>query len=337
MTTNRQDCRTVFFIEWDTDLISFIKGIILSPSLRGNIVVHIFYRHDISTKLLPKYKPWLFKHPASLEQEDSVWKLLESYVTRFKFEADYSLTPAEKKRPKSAASLCSRDDVSVNNSNPTRAYYVISKSTENCQELVETMCKRRRIKLEFVEFKPETTLLDFVQFKCPHCRIAFTGKSELNHHDEATHGFVCPNQECKFNKKENSFQQETDLKQHINNQLRCAFCPTKVFCSPDVLEIHKRNSHKKCTCSCGDYYGERLSYLDHFFAVYPSPASIASSSSATSCTLPKEECVSNRGQLAAGHSRKNAVAEKHKIRNQTVLNKPESCNLGDCTPDMSSK
>lgn len=334
--------RTVFFIEWDTDLINFIKGITLSPSLRGNIVVHIFYRHDVSSKSLPKYRPWLFKHPASVGQPDSAWKLLESYVSRFKFEVDCPLTPVEKNRPKSSSSLSTKDGSSVNTeSSATSAYYVISKSTEGNEELAKTMYKRRRVKLEFVEFKPQTTLLDFVKFKCPYCHIAFTGKTELDNHDRAVHGFVCPNQECKFNKKENSFQQESDLKQHIQDQLRCAFCPTKVFCSADVLEIHKKNSHKKCACPCGRYFGERMEYLDHFFAVYPSPASISSSSAAIGIHDDKAETADNRSGILGSHSRKNG-AEKHRAwspdkmvispvhGNQTV-NRTDSCSVGGCT------
>ena len=335
MNCNR---RMVFFIEWDTDLIKFIKGITLSPSLRGNIVVHIFYRHDVSSKSLPKYQPWLFKHPASVEQTDSAWKLLESYVTSFKFEAE----PAEKSRPKSAASLSTRDGSFANSdSNVTRAYYVISKSTRGNEELAKTLYKKHRVKLEFVEFKPETTLLDFVKFKCPYCFIAFAGKTELNNHDRAVHGFVCPNQECKFNKKANSFQKESDLKQHIRDQLRCAFCPTKVFCSPDVLEIHKKNSHKKCACPCGQYFGERLEYLDHFFAVYPSPASISSSPAASEIHNGKVESVDNRSPVLGSYGRKK-VAEKHRtcspdksasvspLNDNQTINRPDSCNVGGC-------
>lgn len=332
----------VFFIEWDTDLISFIKGITLSPSLRGNIVVHIFYRHDVSSKSLPKYQPWLFKHPASVEETDSAWKLLESYVTKFKFEADYTSLLVEKNRPKSAASLSARDGSFVNSdSNGTRSYYVISKSTRGNEELARALYKKQRVQLEFVEFKPKTTLLDFVQFKCPYCYIAFTKKTELNKHDRTVHGFACPNQECKFNKKENSFQQESDLKQHIQDQLRCAFCPTKVFCSADVLEDHKKNSHKKCACPCGRYFGERLEYLDHFFAVYPSPASISSSPAARGIQNGKDVAVDNRSPIQGCCGRKK-VAEKHRIcspdkaaisplnDNQTI-NRPDNCNVGGCT------
>ena len=297
MNSNR---RIVFFIEWDTDIfMEFIKGVTLSPSLRGNIVVHIFYRHDILAKLLPKYKPWLFKHPASTEHIDSAWKLLEAYVTRFKFEADYSLM-ADVKRPRTVESLyTSRAGSSKSSATNSRlpsarlcSYYVISRSTESCKRLADAMYKKRQVHLECVDFQPTTTLLDFVQFKCPHCRIVFAGKRELKSHDTAAHGFLCPNVQCRYHRKENSFREEKDLQHHIKNQLRCAFCPPKVFCSPEMLEIHKRNSHKKCACPCGRYYGERLSYLDHFFAVYPSPATLSSPMAAKCKKLPKLETES---------------------------------------------
>ena len=342
MNSNR---RIVFFVEWDTDFVSFIKGITLSPSPRGVIVLHIFYRQEISTKFLPKYKPWLFKHPAASEQENSAWDLLESYVKRFNFGANYSLsTPHEKRRPgtaKTSASLGGRggSDAFVGKSVPTQAYYVISKSTERCKKLAETVDQMQQVKLECVEFTTTTTLLDFLQFKCPYCRIAFTEKRELDIHDRESHGFVCPNQECKFNAKENSFRGETELKEHIKNQLRCAFCPTKVFCSSDVLELHKRSSHKKCPCPCGKYYGERLSYLDHFFAVYPSPSSITSSPSAAGERQTKGELGNNRGHLHVDSSRKSAAdklknnlseysAEPSRVNGQSPNKSADSCSLG---------
>ena len=287
MSSNR---RIVFFIEWDADFVDFVKGITLSPSLRGSIVVHIFYRHDIAAKFLPKYKPWLFKHPASSERTDSAWRLLEAYVTRFKFEADYSLM-VDKMRPRTTGSLYTRGGSSKSStvsSIPTRsyAYYIISKSTESYGQLSNEIYKKLQVQLELVEFQPTQTILDFVQYKCSQCRTVFAGRSEILCHDKTVHGWLCPNVECNFHLKENSFRKEKDLQQHIKNQLRCAFCPTKVFCSSDMLEIHKRNSHKKCACPCGRYFGERLSYLDHFFAVYPSPMTLPSQMAQCS-KLPK--------------------------------------------------
>ena len=278
MGSNR---RLVLFIEWDTVLVDFIKGIALSPSLRGSVVVHIFYLHDISAKSLPKYKPWLFKHPAYSEKgEDSARKLLEAYVARFKFDVDYS-SVAARKRPKTSQSVFSRCGSSQSSavssiSSLSHAYYVISKSTESYKQLADAVYKKLQIKLELVKFHRKQTILDFVQYKCPHCRIVFSGKRELFAHDKTVHGLLCPNTECQYHRKENSFRTEAELQQHIKDQLRCLFCPTRVFCSSDMLEIHKRNSHKKCACPCGKYFGERFSYLDHFFAVYPSPMALSS-------------------------------------------------------------
>ena len=293
MNSNR---RIMFFVEWDAVFVEFIKGISLSPSLRGSIVVHIFYRHDISAKILPRYKPWLFKHPASSEHFDSAWRLLEAYVKRYKFDTDYSLTAdRNKKRPKTCESFDSRGGSSKSSSTNQSTilkrsflYYVISKSAGKCKQLVDAVHKKLQVELEIVDFQTTTTLLDFVQYKCPHCRAIFAGKRELNCHDTSVHGFLCPNVECRYHRKENSFREEKQLQEHIKKQLRCVFCPTKVFCSPDMLEIHRRNSHKKCACPCGRYFGERLSYLDHFFAVYPLPKALSSSLTA-SCKLPKLE------------------------------------------------
>ena len=281
--------RVVFFVEWDASFVEFIKGISLSPTLRGNIVVHIFYRHDAPAKVLPRYKPWLFKHPASSKNVDAAWRLLEAYVTRYKFDADYSLTAdLDKKRPKTSERFYSREGStkylsersrSGTSTAPSRSfsYYAISKSTENCKQLSDAIFKKCRMQLEIVGFKPTTTLLDFVQYKCPLCRIIFAGRKELIGHDKEIHGLICPNVECRYHHKENSFRQERELQQHIKNQLRCTFCPTKVFCSPEMLEVHRRNSHKKCACPCSRYYGERLSYLDHFFASYPTPTALSAS------------------------------------------------------------
>ena len=281
--------RIVFFVEWDATFVEFIRGISLSPALRGNIVVHTFYRHDIPAKVLPKYKPWLFKHPASSENIDAAWRLLEAYVTRYKFDADYSLTAdLDKKRPKTSESFYSRGGSAKSTSERSRSgiisvpsrcfsYYVMSKSKENCKQLSDAIFKKFRVRLEIVDFQVAPTLLDFVQYKCPLCRIIFAGKRELICHDKEVHGLICPNVECIYHHKENSFRQERDLQQHIKNQLRCAFCPTKVFCSPEMLEVHRRNSHKKCACPCGRYYGERLTYLDHFFASYPTPTALSAS------------------------------------------------------------
>lgn len=55
------------------------------------------------------------------------------------------------------------------------------------------------------------------------------------------------------------------------SRISCQFCPQKPFLTKDQLEIHMRNSHKKCNCSCGRYFKTREEYLDHFYSVYPLP------------------------------------------------------------------
>ena len=134
--------RIVFFVEWDATFVEFIKGISLSPTLRGNIVVHIFYRHDIPAKVLPRYKPWLFKHPASSENIDAAWRLLEAYVTRYKFDSDYSLTAdVDKKRPKTSESFYSRGGSTKSSSERSRSGII---SVPSCCFSYYVICQNQR-------------------------------------------------------------------------------------------------------------------------------------------------------------------------------------------------
>jgi hypothetical protein len=57
---------------------------------------------------------------------------------------------------------------------------------------------------------------------------------------------------------------DSDLKEIV-----CQFCPHKRFSSSEQREIHMKNCHKKCNCSCGNYFKNREEYLDHFYSIYP--------------------------------------------------------------------
>ena len=49
----------------------------------------------------------------------------------------------------------------------------------------------------------------------------------------------------------------------------CNFCPQKKFRSRNIYDVHMRNCHKKCNCSCNQYYETRDDYLKHFYEVFP--------------------------------------------------------------------
>ena len=57
----------------------------------------------------------------------------------------------------------------------------------------------------------------------------------------------------------------------ITNKFDCPFCEGKSFAKISIFEVHLRNVHKKCNCSCERYFESREDYLDHFYSVFPLP------------------------------------------------------------------
>ncbi|XP_066915068.1 uncharacterized protein [Clytia hemisphaerica] len=55
------------------------------------------------------------------------------------------------------------------------------------------------------------------------------------------------------------------------NKFDCPFCEGKSFAKISIFEVHLRNVHKKCNCSCERYFPTREDYLDHFYSVFPLP------------------------------------------------------------------
>ncbi|EDO33208.1 predicted protein [Nematostella vectensis] len=244
--------RMIFFIEWDREFVSFIKGVTLSPSLRGHIIVHIFYPQDISQSLLPVYKPWLFKHPTPKETKGSTREQLENYIIKYKFTTQDSRADGLSGEPHA---------------------YVFTRTNELSKDIIASTYNKG-ISLK-TNLQKECTLLDFLDYKCKACMIGFKDRKELHSHDKDFHSLLCFNPECKHCKKENSFSTEEELRLHLSKQMKCQFCPGKVFCSETFLEKHLKNSHKKCSCPCGKYFGNRQTYLDHFFSYYPPPKGLS--------------------------------------------------------------
>ena len=57
----------------------------------------------------------------------------------------------------------------------------------------------------------------------------------------------------------------------ITSKFDCPFCEGKSFAKISIFEVHLRNVHKKCNCSCERYFQSREDYLDHFYTVFPLP------------------------------------------------------------------
>ena len=57
----------------------------------------------------------------------------------------------------------------------------------------------------------------------------------------------------------------------ITSKFDCPFCEGKSFAKISIFEVHLRNVHKKCNCSCERYFQSREDYLEHFYSVFPLP------------------------------------------------------------------
>lgn len=249
--------RKVFFIEWRKANVKFIKDITLSPSLTRHVIVHIFYVQNVANNNLPRYKPWLFKHPIAKDYKDGVWKAMEDYIKRYKF-TDY------------------KTDKRSNKNQLTKGFIISQSNKQRVNKLIDIVAKETSgVTMQLID-SSLTSLLDFMELRCDVCKTAFKEKREVAKHDNDVHSHVCYNQDCIHSNKEQCFASEELLQKHLSNQMRCTFCPGKVFCTRDLLETHLRATHKKCPCTCGEYFGSRKAYLDHFFSRYPTPHSIMS-------------------------------------------------------------
>ena len=190
------------------------------------------------------------------EMKDDIWPTMEQYISRYKF-TSYNSDKLHHQNQ------LIRSFILTNSTDKQRVHKVIDRVTK------ETPC----VTMELIG-SSSTSLIDFMEVICEVCKFAFKEKREAANHDKDVHGYVCYNLDCIHSNKKQCFASEQLLQNHLSNQLRCTFCPGRVFCAKDDLEHHLRATHKKCPCPCGEYFGSRKSYLDHFFSRYPTPKSI---------------------------------------------------------------
>ena len=108
------------------------------------------------------------------------------------------------------------------------------------------------------------------QTSCPNCAKVFCSEAERREHMKSVHN-ISPKKQTETETKAKLPKQAKIVSLALETQISCEFCPHKEFLSWDQKEIHMKNSHKKCNCSCGQYFETREEYLDHFYSVYPLP------------------------------------------------------------------
>lgn len=247
---------SVFFVDWETTSKDFLKGIRFSSTQR-EIKVHIFYNRNTTKRELPEDCEWIVKHPSLTSSPDASWTALLTYILHFytHISCNCSNKPCK---------LWSKPHIH----NKYKANVVCGDETR--YEELQAILKFNKIPVKIINVG-EKTLLDLFQYSCAQCKVIFKSKKEAEFHDHSKHNYLCTNSKCEKSKRENGFFAKRELEDHLMAQKRCEFCPKKIFCSSRKLEEHMDKAHKRCDCSCEQYYETKDDYFEHFYSNLPLP------------------------------------------------------------------
>ena len=247
---------SIFFVDWETTSKDFVKGIKFTSTQR-DIKVHLFYNKKTPKNELPGDSEWIVKHPTLTSSADASWTALLTYVLHFYTHTACNCT-------NNHCRLWPKRHVHTK----YRAHIVCG--DEARYEELQAILKFNKIPVKIIDVG-ERTLLDLFQYSCNHCKIIFKTKKEADAHDQSKHNFLCTNLRCEKSKRTNGFFARKELEDHLARQRSCEFCPDKIFCSTKKLEEHMGKTHRKCDCSCEEYYETRDEYLEHFYSNLPLP------------------------------------------------------------------
>ena len=287
-----------FFLVWESSCRNFIDGICFgSENAKRRFKVHVFLRKDTPSDAIPpseQENEWI-KHHASLTTSPYASETaLVSFVTKV-FSGPFSdritwpnriylVSDGERQHDELIAVLTTsrrfRGGLDVNQ---------VDGSGQGLMDVIDDVCKF--CKLVFLDeeelrehnvkkhnyfcdnlmcshgrFYTEGALLGHKanQTSCPYCcGKVFCTETERNEHFQRVHKGQHPDHQTAGTRKVRKVQSEPGMK------FLCPFCPAKSFSSSKQHEVHMKHSHKKCNCSCGQYFPTREEYLEHFYSVYP--------------------------------------------------------------------
>lgn len=293
-----------FYLVWEGSCRNFIEDIkFTSPDAKSRLSVHVFLRNDTPVKALPPSDPdWITTHftlTTSPYASDTglIACLLEKYGDLVEESGDnqdtslrrvFLVAERERQYEELIANLKlfnGKLDIQEINGLEMDIFEVVKDSCRFCRLVFA--CTEETDKHNFEQhnffcqnplchgyrqrFPSEEVLLKHKasQTTCIHCQELFCSddlkKAHMKHeHNINPHSY--PPIEAKA-----GFFTEQEKGPSLPLRISCQFCPRKQFLTKDQLEIHMRNSHKKCNCSCGSYFKSREEYLDHFYSVYPLP------------------------------------------------------------------
>lgn len=279
---DEEEISSSFFMVWESNCRNFINEELKFSCSKAmeNFQIHVFARKDTPKNATPPSKAWIEAHytlttcPYASDAAITAWLVqnFARYQTRSESEVVYLVFERERKYEELSAIL------KANNTN----------------------LRVREINGE------DKTIFDVLPNVCRWCKMVFLNRSETEEHFNILHNYFCDNLDCEVkrfcNEKElqehlerqkrcqlcnegifcsekkliahlkethNSYQKSEKAEGLVNRDLLCQFCPQKTFSCVEQRDIHMKNCHKKCNCSCGQFFKNRDDYLEHFYSVYP--------------------------------------------------------------------
>ena len=287
--------RDEFYLVWESSCRNFIDEIkFLSPEAESaRLHVHVFLRPDTPANAMPPEKNWITTYfslttcPYASDTTITA-QLLRSFDKKQMSENDekiqrsvHLVTDKERKYEELLAMLKAENPkikVCEVNGKEQSILEVLDESCINCKlvflnkeetekhnkDLHDFFCENKNCFHKRNRFYTKESLKKHMELQksCSSCEEVFCSEEKLKSHFRCIHG--------KEDIKDVNYGRKPEIRrQKSEGKLCCKFCPEKVFSSLQQKEIHMRNLHKKCNCSCGQYFETRQSYLEHFYSVYP--------------------------------------------------------------------
>ena len=292
MSGNR--CVHEFYLVWESSCRNFMDEISFScEEAKSSVRLHIFLRKDTPSKALPPSYSWIEKHYSLTtspyaSNTELIACLLRKYGNFKDFEDKeiprtqvYLVAEWEREYEELIAILktynsvvnfqeingIEKDIVEVLNSSCyfCRLLFANAEETETHNlEKHDYFCDNSSCYRHLQRFRCKETLAKHKASRsyCPNCNKSFCSEEVKRVHMASEHGVLVQDHQT-----ETTVSAQSELKIRIS----CQFCPQRKFFSWDQREIHMKLSHKKCNCSCEQYFATREDYLQHFYSVYPLP------------------------------------------------------------------
>lgn len=290
-----------FYLVWESSCRNFIEEVnFASQDAKSSLKLHVFLRKDTPAKALPPRDSWLENHYSFTTSPYASNTGLIAHLLRKYGDFDdlddeeilqtrvYLISERDREFEELIAILKALNrnlnvqeingmekdifGVLTNSCNFCRLVFSSAEETEEHNlEKHDFFCDNSKCYGHRQRFCSEETLAKHraSQTTCPNCSELFCSEELKRVHMRSEHNILFHNA---LTEKKATFSKQAKIVQSaLKIRISCQFCPQKEFLSLDQKEIHMKHSHKKCNCSCGQYFETREEYLDHFYSVYPLP------------------------------------------------------------------